>query len=67
MEGQVPREPGESGETGKWYPGQEKTGNNLKNTQNWEKTGIILGSVKRASAPRNTVEHVADVLLKLIG
>ncbi len=69
--GRVVSEPGESEEKGKWPSGREKTGNNDKNTQNWEKTGINLGSVKCRSAPkdktRNTIFHVADVLPKLIG
>ncbi len=43
----------------------------LKTQKNHEKTGIILRSVKRGSAPkdttRNTGFHVADVLSKLIG
>ncbi len=71
--GAVYRVPGESGETGKWCPGREKIGNNVKITQNRDKTGIILGSVKRGSTPNDetrntgTVFHVAYLLPKLIG
>ncbi len=58
----VPSELGESGEMGKWHPGQEKTGNNVKITQNREKIGNIFGSVKHGSGPdgkatRNTVSY----------
>ncbi len=66
------RVPSEPGETGKWHPGREKTENNVKITQNRDKTGTILGSVKHGSTSndktRNTGEFpMADVLPKLIG
>ncbi len=74
LDGRVPNkleELGEWSEIGKWHPCLAKMGNNDKNTQNLEKTIIILGSVKWWSAPnyktRNTGFYVADVLPKLIG
>ncbi len=62
---------GRMGETQKCCPGQQRGGNNVRNTKNWETTGIIVGSVKYGSAPnhktRNTEFHMANVLSKLIG
>ncbi len=59
------------GETQKYCPGREVDRNNNNNKKNWEKTEIILGSVRCGSAPndktRNAGFHVADVLPKLIG
>ncbi len=59
--------PSKPGETGKWSPGREKTGNNVKIIQNWEKTRIILGSVKRGSTSNDKTRNTGFyVLLKLI-
>ncbi len=47
-----------------------RVGNDVKNTKNQQKTRIIIGSVKRGSAPndkKDTEFHMADVLSKLIG
>ncbi len=66
-----PRELGKLREKGKWCFSQGKIWNNVRNTHNWEKTGIILGLVKHGSAAndktKNTGFHMADVLPKLIG
>ncbi len=64
-------EPGESGETGKWRPGLEKVGNNVKITQNQEK-GINFRSIKREPAPNDKTKTtgefpMTDVLFNLIG